>query len=231
MNEELVLIPGFANTERAWKHQIDQLNDLCDIHVFIMNHESSRQEMIESLLKEAPSRFILAGHSMGGWIAQAVAAIAPERVSKLILLNTWATPNPKMMFIQRQICEALKLGQFTEVMQQQLSSLIHPSRHRDLAITGPLQAMITSFPVETLIQQLEAMLGDYSSLHHHSAITAPTLVVHSREDALFPEEYKTLTKGIKNVELAIIEDCGHASTVEKPEEVTDLIRSFIERVS
>jgi pimeloyl-ACP methyl ester carboxylesterase len=32
----------------------------------------------------------IAGHSLGGWVAQEVAARAPERVSKLFLCDTWA---------------------------------------------------------------------------------------------------------------------------------------------
>jgi pimeloyl-ACP methyl ester carboxylesterase len=228
MSEKLVLLPGFANNELAWTHQIDALSDLCDVYVFIMNQESTRSEMVQSLLKEAPDDFVLAGHSMGGWIAQAVAAVAPERVTKLILLNTWATLDPKMIFKQQQICEALKLGQFAQVLQQQLYSLIHPSRHQEHSLTKQLQTMIMSFPVEVLIQQLEAMLGDYSSLQHHAAIVAPTLIVHSREDALFPNEHETLSQGIKSSQLSTIEQCGHASTLEKPEIVTEFIRSFIE---
>jgi pimeloyl-ACP methyl ester carboxylesterase len=230
MSEELVLLPGFANNELAWTHQIDGLSDLCDVHVYIMDQESTRHEMIQSLLKEAPPRFILAGHSMGGWIAQAVAATAPERVTKLILLNTWATADPKMIFKQQQICEALKLGQLELVLQQQLYSLIHPSRHQDLPLVEHLQAMITSFPVQTLVQQLEAMLEDYPSLHHHSAIVAPTLIVHSPQDALFPDEHHALSEGIKNSQLFAIEECGHASPLEKPEIVTELIHSFIENI-
>lgn len=229
MNEKLILIPGFASNELAWTHQINHLSDLCDIHVYIMNQESTRKEMVSSLLKEAPPRFALAGHSMGGWIAQAVAATAPERVTKLILLNTWATLDPNMRLMQRQICEALKLGQFAQVLQQHLSSLIHPSRYQDHSLREQLQTMISSFPIDVLVQQLEAMLGDYSSLHHHPNILAPTCIIYSQEDALFPHEHNALFEGIKQAQLFAIEECGHASPLEKPEEVAGLMRSLIEK--
>lgn len=231
MNEQLILLPGFANNEFAWTHQIESLSDLCDVHVYIMNQESTRIEMVQSLLNEAPPRFALAGHSMGGWIAQAVAAIAPERVVKLILLNTWATADPKMIFTQQQICEALKQGQLATVLQQHLYSLIHPSRHQDLPLVEYLQMMVTSFSIPVLIQQLEAMLADYPSLQHHPAIVAPTLIIHSCQDALFPDEHHALFEGIKSSQLHAIEECGHASPLEKPEIVTELIRSFVENAS
>jgi len=90
--------------------------------------------------------------------------------------------------------------------------------------------MITSFPIEVLVQQLEAMLSDYSSLHYHRAIVAPTLIIYSRDDALFPHEHYALFEGIKQAELSAIEECGHASTLEKPEAITELMRSFLENI-
>ncbi len=227
MTEPLVLIPGFANNEQAWHHQIDQLSDHSDIHVYIMDKEKTRDEMVEKLLAEAPERFNLAGHSMGGWIAQAVAAKSPERVAKLILLNTWATDDPRMLSIQTQVCEALKLGQLQQAMQQHIPLLIHPSRFQDPDLMQNLVQMVSHFSIDALIQQLEAMLSDYSSLHHHPSITAPTLVIHSRQDALFPDEHHALLSGIKNAKLSVVEECGHASIVEQPEVVTELMRAFI----
>lgn len=227
MKETLILIPGFANNELAWKHQTEHLNDLFDVRVIVMDKQATRKEMVETLLKEAPDHFFLAGHSMGGWIAQAAAAAAPERIAKLVLLNTWATPDPKGIYLQRQVVQALKQGHLMEAMQQHLALLIHPSRMQDTALLQSLQSMMTSFSLEALIRQLEAMLEDYSSLHLHHVISAPTLVVHSHDDALFPaKELQVIATGIRNAELAIIAGAGHASILEKPETVTTLIRSF-----
>ena len=228
MTETLVLIPGFANNGLAWKHQIEQLSSLFNPRVIVMDPYVSRHEMVDAILNNAPSHFFLAGHSMGGWIAQAVAAAAPKRVAKLILLNTWATADPKMIYLQQQIADALKHGKLAEVMQQHISLLLHPSRQKDEALLLAMQAMVTSFPIETLIRQLEAMLLDYSSQHLHPAIDAPTLVVHSHDDALFPaKELQAIATGIKNSELEILQETGHASILEKPQEVTQLMQSFL----
>lgn len=229
MKEILVLIPGFANNALVWKHQTDHLSDLFDTRVIVMDKESTRKKMVESLLKEMPERFVLAGHSMGGWVAQAAAAAAPKRISKLILLNTWATADPKVIYLQRQIVDALKRGRLADVMQQHLALLVHPTRRKDPALMQTLHAMVESFPLEVLIRQMEAMLEDYSSLHLHHSISAPTLVVHSHDDALFPaKELQSIATGIRNAQLEIIEGVGHASTLEKPEAVTALIRNFHE---
>jgi pimeloyl-ACP methyl ester carboxylesterase len=227
MKETLALIPGFANNALAWKHQSENLQDLFDIQVLVMDKHVTRKEMVEFLLHQLPPQFILAGHSMGGWVAQAVAAIAPERVNKLILLNTWATPDPKMIFMQKQINQGLKQGRFDEMVKQYLPLLIHPSRLKDLDLLHSLQTMVASFSLNTLIQQQDAMLQDYSSLHLLHAIKAPTLVIHSQNDALFnAKELQAIATGISNSQVSILKETGHASPLEKPEVVTNLIRTF-----
>jgi pimeloyl-ACP methyl ester carboxylesterase len=229
VKETLILIPGFGNDARAWKHQIDHLSSFFEIRTKVMDKYATRHDMIKALLDEAPEKFILAGHSMGGWAAQAIASAAPQRVLKLILLNTWATADPKMIYLQRHVSQMLKEGRLMEAMQSYIGLLVHPSRMQDLTLIQTLQSMITSFPVNVLIQQLEAMLEDYSSLHLHHSISAPTLVVHSHDDAFFPvKELQVIATGIPNSQLTILPDTGHASTLEKPELVTSLLSAFVQ---
>ena len=119
------------------------------------------------------------------------------------------------------------MGKIAEVMQLHLPLLIHPSRLNDAELIHDLQTMTASFSIDVLIQQLEAMLKDSSSLPLHPSIQAPTLIVHSCQDALFPQDHAILASGIKNSKLKAIEECGHASPMEKPQEVTDLIGAFL----
>ena len=46
--------------------------------------------MAEHVLAVGTQRFSIAGHSLGGWVAQEIAARAPERLSKLFRCDTWA---------------------------------------------------------------------------------------------------------------------------------------------
>ena len=227
MKETLVLIPGFANNQLVWKYQMEKLQDYFDIHLFIMDQFSTRHEMVDHILKQTPERISLAGHSMGGWIAQAVAAKAPERVAKLILLNTWATSDPQRMSMQKQMIEAIKMGKIAEVMQLNLPLILHPSRLRDPSLLQVIQSMIASFSIDTLIHQLQAMIDDNSCLTLLGSIKAPTLIIHSHQDALFPKEHETLLAGIKNSKSELIKNCGHSSLLEKPEETTQAILTFL----
>ena len=209
MKETLVLIPGFANNELVWKHQTDHLNDLFDIRVKVMDKYATRKEMVESLLKEAPARFVLAGHSMGGWVAQAAAAAASDRISKLVLLNTWATADPKMIYLQRQVVDALRKGRLLEMMQQYISLLIHPSRQHDVALIAVNAKHDRKLSTGDIDPPDGCDAGRLFFPPSTSCNWRKTLVVHSHDDALFPaKELQAIATGIRNSELAIIEGRG-----------------------
>ncbi len=231
MKETLVLIPGFANNQLVWKYQMEKLKDLFDIRVFIMDQWLSRQEMVDHILKQTPERISLAGHSMGGWIAQGIAAKAPERVAKLILLNTWCTSEAQRVAMQKQMIQALKMGKIAEVMQLNLPLIVHPSRLRDAPLLQIIESMVASFSIDSLIHQLQAMIDDSSSVTLLSSIKAPTLIIHSQQDTLFPKEHETLLAGIKNSKSELIKDCGHSSLLERPEETAQAILTFLRRCS
>lgn len=225
----LVLIPGFGANEKGWQHQIAHLAGVAEIQVIVMDNQATRQEMVDHLLKIAPSEFLLAGQSMGGWVAQAAAAAAPERVTKLLLLNTWCRPDPQLNQLQMQVVQALKLGQVKAVLEEHIPLVVHPARLADKELIDGMRAMIESFPPQVLARQMEAMLSDYASLHLLPQIKSPTFILHGRQDALFSDqEQHCLLSGIKGSKLAIIEECGHAAPVERPQAVTALMRYFIE---
>ena len=71
MKETLILIPGLGSTEVTWQHQRQHLGDLLDVQILVMDQAKRRAELVETLLSQAPERFHLAGHSFGGWLAQA----------------------------------------------------------------------------------------------------------------------------------------------------------------
>src|SRR4051794_8570600 len=63
--------------------------------------------MAEQLLSDAPPRFALAGHSMGGYVALEVVRQAPERVERLALLSTSARPDTPAQTERRHALIAL----------------------------------------------------------------------------------------------------------------------------
>lgn len=226
--ETLILIPGFANNAHVWDASIEPLRSLYTTEIIVMDTQSSREEMVETLWKKAPPRFALAGHSMGGWIAQRAAAYAPERISKLVLLNTWATAKQERISWQKEMLKALKKGMIEEVWTSHLPLLTSQETWGNPTFMEILRQMSEGLSQEVFIRQLEAILADPSSLSYLPLITAPTLIVHSEEDALFSlEEAEILTTKIPAATCCILKGCGHASLIENPTAVSTLMRDFL----
>ncbi|MBS0652395.1 MAG: alpha/beta hydrolase [Verrucomicrobia bacterium] len=228
MKPTLVLIPGWGANESLWEYATQRLSDVVDCKVIVLNQQTSRDQMVEYLLTNAPQQFILAGQSMGGWVAIKAAAKAPERISKLILANTWASPDPKLNEIQKDLLRDLKNGDVDQVLSRHLPFALHPDSLNNPELIAKVHKMFEHCKTGVMIDQMQAMLNDYVSLPLLAKITMPTLIIHGREDQLFPtSEQEIMNKGIKHSQLKVIEKCGHCSPIEKPEETIALIRTFI----
>ena len=89
MKNPLVLLPGLSSNKRLWQHQVRYLNDIASIQI-IPAVQDTPEKMVQVILDEAPPRFALAGHSMGGWLCLEFMRAASSRVTQLCLINTTA---------------------------------------------------------------------------------------------------------------------------------------------
>lgn len=231
MKHPLVLLPGLGADAELYGHQIRHLRDIADPVFVDLSPYDSRAAMAQAALDQAPPRFALAGMSMGGWVAQEVVHRAPERVTKLALLNTWARPQDAALCAARQ--RAIRLieeGRFEEVLSEHLPNVLHPDRLADEPLTTSILAMQRRVGPEVFLRQMRAMaaLERTDNRPPLCGVACSTLVIHGRQDAIFSlEEHERLAAAIPNAKLAIIEDCGHGSPMERPQAVTALLRYWL----
>src|SRR5210317_2126658 len=88
----LYLLPGLLCDKDAWHCQQAALSDRIDVRIPEFRGIDSLKKMAEMVLQEAPERFSVAGHSMGGRVGLELIHMAPERINKLILLSVGAHP-------------------------------------------------------------------------------------------------------------------------------------------
>ncbi len=78
-----------------WERILPDLHELGSIHFADLNDGDSIDAMALRIISELPSSCILIGFSLGGYVARRIALLAPEKINKLILLNTSRAPQPK----------------------------------------------------------------------------------------------------------------------------------------
>lgn len=226
----LVLVPGLLCDERLWWHQTEHLRDVAEPVIADVTRSASVSEMARDVLEAAPAeRFALAGLSMGGYVALEIMRVAPERVTRLALLDTSARADtPEQTEGRLGLIGLAREGCFREVPRRLLPKIVHSGRLDDERLVSTVIAMAEAVGAEAFVRQEETIIGRPDSREGLPAIACPTLVLCGREDALMPvsvhEEMASLIPGSR---LQVVEECGHLSTLERPEEVSAAMRRWL----
>jgi pimeloyl-ACP methyl ester carboxylesterase len=186
--------------------------------------------LAEEALKQAPEgKFLLAGHSMGGYVALEIMRQAPERIEKLALINTHARPDTAEATENRRRLMALADRDFEAVANELMPKLMTAEHVKDPVLTGIVGAMALAVGKDAFKRQQTAIIGRIDSRPHLAAIRCPTLVIAARDDQLMPVPLlQELSDGIPGARLAIVEDSGHMASVEQPERVLELMQEWVE---
>jgi pimeloyl-ACP methyl ester carboxylesterase len=227
----LILVPGLLCDRRLWRHQAEGLADLAGpVLIPVVTGGDSVAEMARGVLDTAPERFALAGLSMGGYVSLEVVRQAPERVEALALLDTTARPDtPKQTEARLALVGLARSGRFDEVWRLLLPRIVHPDRVEDPEIRSTVREMALAVGPEGFERQERAIIGRPDSRGGLPAISCPTLVLCGKDDALTPPQlHEELADGIPGARLCQIDDCGHLSTLERPEAVTRAMRAWLE---
>jgi pimeloyl-ACP methyl ester carboxylesterase len=190
--------------------------------------------MAQQVLDSAPApRFAMAGHSMGGRVALEVMRMAPERVQALALLDTGTHPLAdgdagvkeragRMALLQLAQSEGMRA-----MGRQWASGMVHPARLNTPLFESVLD-MVERSSVARFAAQIQALLNRADAAPVLPAITCPTLVLTGREDAWSPPaQHAAMARAIAGASLCIVEQCGHMSTMERPDAVNAALANWL----
>ncbi len=225
----LVLVPGMLCNEDLWRHQIKALADVAEITVADLTRDDSINAMAQRILAAAPPTFALAGLSMGGYVAQEIMRLAPQRVDRLALLDTSPdSDSPDQRERRLAYIRQTEYGDFRGVTSKLLPLLIHPDRMQDKDLCDAVMAMTMKIGKDSFIRQQHAIMGRSDSNRDLERIQCNVLVLCGREDEITPlANHEKMARSIPNSTLVVIDRCGHLSPMEKPEEVNAAMRQWL----
>lgn len=225
----LVLVPGLTCTRALWQAQIEALADVADMTVADHMRDDTMAAIASRILASAPPRFALAGLSMGGYISFEIMRQAPERVTKLALLDTKATLDPPERAKDRQaLVERARREGMEPVMRGYLPVFVQKSRVEEKPLSDVVIKMGVDTGVDVFARQQSAIVSRPDSVPTLATIKCPTLVLVGREDVLTTVgDHERIRDGIAHSRLEIIEDCGHLTTLERPHAVNAALRRWL----
>jgi 3-oxoadipate enol-lactonase len=174
-------------------------------------------------------RVVLAGLSMGGYVAFAFLRQYPDRVAGLILADTRPGADTTQVYERRtdQQDQVARIGT-TALIETLLAGLLcdHTRNERPEVVEQVRQLMAN--PAAGYIGALEAMKHRPDAEAELAAIAVPTLVVVGEDDGLSPPDVaRDMQERIPGARLAVLPRAGHLSNVEAPEEFNAAVAAFL----
>lgn len=154
---------------------------------------------------------------------------APHRVDRLALLNTTARDDDEgRCGLRRDYIKQAQIGRFIGMSDRLIRHFIHADRLADGVLVAAIKQMATDVGRDGFIRQQTAIIGRPDSRRDLPAIDCPTLVLVGRQDALTPlARHEEMQGAIPNAQLRVIEDCGHLSPIERPDEVNQAMAAWL----
>jgi pimeloyl-ACP methyl ester carboxylesterase len=225
----ILLVPGLVSSPRIYAPVIPALWRFGPVTVANHIRDDSMGAIARRILAEAPPRFALAGHSMGGYIAFEIMRQAPERVAKLALLNTQARPDtPEASERRRALMARAQAGDYRAILDELFPIFVHPSRRENAELRQLVHDMGADVGPEAFVRQQTAVIGRADSRPTLAAIACPTLVLSGDTDNTIPNSLSVeMANGIPGAKLIILPDCGHLPQVEAPEATIDALVEWL----
>jgi 3-oxoadipate enol-lactonase len=190
----------------------------------------SMDDLVDDLLalldRVGAERAHVVGLSLGGMTAMRLAARAPERVGRLVLLCTSAyIPGPTYAERATQARSA-GTGALAPAVVSRWVTPGFAAGHPD--VVARLEAMVANTPDEGYAGCCEA-LAAMDLRPDLARITAPTLVVSGAQDPALPAEHQqAIADGIRGAELVTFDPGAHLVNVEQPLQVTGALLGHLE---
>lgn len=225
----LVLVPGLLCSARLYAPQVAALWSFGQVTVADHRRDDEMAAIAARILADAPPRFALAGLSMGAYIAFAMLRQAPERITKLALLDTSARPDTAEQSAAREKFIAMaQTGKLNDVVETLTPRFLHRNRHNDEPLKRIVREMAADTGAEAFVRQQKAIMSRSDLRPLLATIRCPTLVLAGDGDELTPPELaKEICTGISGARLVIVPDCGHLSTIERPDQVNAALAEWL----
>ena len=226
----VILLCGMLCDEVVWEWQHEALRQHYDVRVVKFLQQDSIEAMAAHVLADAPERFALAGHSMGGRVALEVYRQAGERIDRLALLDTGYEAAVAAEAGQRAVLVNQALEEGIDSIAAAWGLPMLAPQHRDqMPLVQAVFDMVGRMSGEIYAAQTRALLGRPDATAVLRSIRCPTLVLCGKDDHWSPpERHQRMAGHISHAILRLVDDCGHMSMMEQPRAVLASMREWLE---
>lgn len=242
----VLFIHGFPFNKEMWKPQVDTLKNDCYVITYdVRGHGASDvgdgQYTVELLVDDLIglldhlklSAVVVAGLSMGGYIALRAIERHPERFRGLILCDTRSEADGNDGKIKRaNQAKTVKLEGIKKFAEPFLKGVFYEKTFQDkpetITIIREVIERTSPIAVAGILLALAARTDSTPSLYN---IKVPTLILVGQHDALTPPSAaQAMRERIPRAEIHIVPKAGHLSNLENPEDFNGSLITFLKKL-
>lgn len=243
----LVLIGGFGCDHSIWTSLVEPLSQ--NFKVLIFDNRGSGQtndknqeftlqtlakdviDLIDVVNEDTKLPHIL-GHSMGGAIAQIIAAEYPGAIDKLMLFNTSSKFNAISTLSLNNLIKLQKLNVDVDfIIENFLPWGFSNEFLADPQKVTMQKKFVKEYPYPQTLEGNQRQLSALTKFEGEgllNKINCPTCIVGTERDLLVsPEEIQFLSRGIHNAKIIMLPG-SHLMLVERPEISSKIIKDFLQ---
>jgi pimeloyl-ACP methyl ester carboxylesterase len=176
---------------------------------------------------------ILGGVSLGGYVAMSFVRQFPKRTQGLILIDTKASADSadarsNRLRVAEQMRQDPRLGLFAQQLLPNLLS--HESLTHRPGLAMAIEAEISQVNPLAIAWMQEAMAQRQDSFADLASFSGSTLLVRGEQDALCSSnDFKLMEKACQDSEFCELAEVGHLPNMEAPEELAQVLASWLMR--
>jgi pimeloyl-ACP methyl ester carboxylesterase len=219
----VIAICGIATDEASWQAMpVDRI---------VVPRGATVDAMAAAILADLPDRFALAGHSMGGYVALAIAARAPERLAGLALLSTACTADSEEAKAGRKTAIDQAGADFPALAERLACAMLSRSSRADAGLLADTHAMILRCGADRFTEQQAATATRIDRCDLLPRLAVPAMILAGSQDAIVaPDRSREMARGIPDAMLAMIPECGHVPQREAPDMTRSMLTAWRERL-
>jgi pimeloyl-ACP methyl ester carboxylesterase len=175
---------------------------------------------------------VLAGFSMGGYVAIRMLADAPRRVQALALVDTACRPEPAENVANREKTIADLQRDFDATALAILKLGVHADNQSNQALLDAGLQIMRSVGAAAAVRQVRAIIGRADHRDLLGRLDMPALVLCGRDDQVTPLALSREAAAlIPRAELVIVEQAGHWAPMEQPDAMAAAVRALLARIA
>ncbi|MCS6821854.1 MAG: alpha/beta hydrolase [Microscillaceae bacterium] len=240
----VLLLHGFCESQAIWNGFIPALSEQYTVITVDLGGfgESTallpKQPTIEALAEQVYrlvdklriKRLSVVAHSLGGYVALALAEAHPKRLKGLCLFHSTALPDtPEKQSIRNNVIEFVQKNGVEPFIQNFVSPLFYSQRHHELeSEINFVKNIALKTPKETIITITQAMRDRKDRTHVLASANYPIgFVIGKQDQAVLYETYLSQIGLAKHTWVQILDDTAHMGMLERPKETLQFVQNFL----